>query len=150
MAVSDDTVKTNLVQIGCLELQHLVNTSAVDLVGSLEHFFVVALTTKTSCDELLAVLVQQIKCRLVCACGDFDQLGKAISDLAFWKCLQECEVQEGVHGGVVSAQTVLVVTIVDGDLNTDTGIDQANDGSGNADEVGVSSVCSTCESIVSG
>lgn len=35
MAVCNDTVETNLVQVWCLELQHLVDSSTVDGVGSL-------------------------------------------------------------------------------------------------------------------
>jgi hypothetical protein len=44
---------------------------------------------------------------------------------------------------MISTQPVLVIAVVNGNLDTDTGIDEANDCGGNTDEVGVSSVCST-------
>lgn len=79
-------------------------------------------------------------------CGDLDQLCEAVSDLTLRKGLQECEIQEGVHWGVVCTQTVLVVAVVDGDLDTDTGIDQANDCGWDTDEVCVSPVGGTRKS----
>jgi len=45
-----------------------------------------------------------------------------------------------VHWGVVRSETVLVVAVVDGDLDADTSINQANDSGGNTDEVGIPSV----------
>lgn len=54
-----------------------------------------------------------------------------------------------MHGGVVGTQAVLIVAVVDSDLDTDTGVDQANDCGGNSDEVGVTSVRSTCVSYTS-
>ena len=38
MTVGNDSVKTNLMEIWCLELQHLVDTSSVDFIGSLANF----------------------------------------------------------------------------------------------------------------
>jgi hypothetical protein len=72
----------------------------------------------------------------VAACRDLDQLSKAVSDLCLWESLEEREVEEGVHGCVVSSQTVLVVAIVDGNLDADRGIDQTDDGSGDTNVVG--------------
>lgn len=40
-----------------------------------------------------------------------------------------------------STQTILVVPIVDSDLNRHGGINEADDGGWNADEVGVSAIC---------
>ena len=52
-----------------------------------------------------------------------------------------------MHGGVVCTETVLVVAIVDGNLDGDTSVDEANDGGGNSDEVGVSAVRSASKAI---
>ena len=146
MAVGDDTVKTDLVKIGCLQLQHLVNASTVDGVSSLANLLVVAFATEASSDKLLAVLVKEIECGLVSTCRDLDQLGKAVSDLCLREGLQEREVQEGVHGSVVSTQPVLVIAVVNGDLDTNTGVDKTNDSRGDTDVVGVPAVRSTSES----
>jgi hypothetical protein len=148
VAVGDDTVKTNLVKVGCLQLQHLVDASTVDGVSSLADFLVVALTTEARSNQLLAVLVKKIECGLVSTCRDLDQLGKAVSDLCLGQGLQERKVQEGVDGSVVSTQPVLVVAIVNCNLDTDTGVDEANDSSRNTDEVGVPAVRSASESGV--
>jgi hypothetical protein len=51
-----------------------------------------------------------------------------------------------VHWCMVSTQSVLVVAVVDGDLDTDTGIDQANDGGWDTDVVGSPSVGRTSKS----
>lgn len=122
MTVSDDTVKADFVKVGCLQLQHLVDASTVDGVGSLTNLLVVALTTKAGSDQLLAVLVKKIECGFVSTCRDLDQLGKAVSDLCLGQCLQEREIQEGVDGSVVGTQPVLVVAVVDTDLDAHTSI----------------------------
>ena len=140
MAVGDNTVKTDLVKVRCLELQHLMDTSTVDGVGSLADLLVVAFTTKAGSNQLLAVLVKKIECGPVATCRDLDQLGKAVSDLCLGQSLQEREVQEGVDGSVVSTQPILVVAVVNSDLDADTGIDKTNDCSWNTDEVGVPAV----------
>jgi hypothetical protein len=57
-------------------------------------------------------------------------------EILIWESLEEREVEEGVHGCVVGSQTVLVVAVVDGNLDTDRGIDQTNDGCGDTDIVG--------------
>jgi hypothetical protein len=49
---------------------------------------------------------------------------------------------------VVRSETVLVVAIVNGDLDTDTGVDQANDGGRDTDEVGIPSVGSASKSRI--
>lgn len=50
VAVGNDTVETDLVEVGRLELQHLVDTSTVDLIRCLENLLVVALTTEPRSD----------------------------------------------------------------------------------------------------
>ena len=146
MTVGDDTVKTDLVKVRCLELQHLVDTSTVDGVGSLADLLVVALTTKAGSNQLLAVLVKKIECGLVSTRRDLDQFGKAVSDLCLGQGPQEREVQEGVHRSMVSTQPVLVVAVVNGNLNTDTGVDKTNDCGRNTDVVGAPAVGSTSKS----
>lgn len=149
MAVGNDTVQTNLVEVGCLELQHLEDTSAVYFIRSLSNLWVNTVTAEARCDELLAVLVEQLKRRPVTACGDLDQLCKAVSDLCFGECLQEGEVEECVHWCVVGTESVLVVAVVDGDLDADTGVDEANDSGGNANVVGRPSVGRASKSKIS-
>jgi hypothetical protein len=117
VTVGNDTVKTNLVEVGCLELQHLEDTGAVYLIRCLSHLRVGIVTTEARCDQLLAVLVKKLKCWPVATCGDLDQLSKAVPDLSLRKCLQEREVEECVHWCVVSTKSVLVVAIVNGDLD---------------------------------
>ena len=77
--------------------------------------------------------------------GDLNQLSKSVSDLCLRKCSEESEIKEGLHWSVIGTESVLVVAIVDADLDADTGVNQADDGSGNADVVGSTSVCSACE-----
>ena len=146
VAVGDDTVKTDLVKVRCLELQHLMNTSTVDGVSSLANLLVIALTAEAGSDQLLAVLVKKIECGPVSTCRDLDQLGKAVSDLCLGQGLQERKVQEGVDGSVVSTQPVLVIAVVNSNLDTDTSIDETNDSGRNTDEVCVPAVRGTRES----
>lgn len=42
--------------------------------------------------------------------------------------------------GVVGAETVLILAMVDGDLDGDRGVNEANDRCGDADEIGCSAV----------
>jgi 16S rRNA C1402 (ribose-2'-O) methylase RsmI len=135
-------------EVGCLKLQHLVDTGAVDLIRCLEDFLVVTLTAESRSDQLLAVLVQQVECWLVSTGRNLDQLCETVSYLTLWQGLQEREVKECVHGGVVRSETVLVVAVVDSDLDADTSINQANDGSWDTDEVGVPSVRGASKSTI--
>ena len=146
VTVGNDTIKTNLVEVGCLELQHLVDTCTVNGISSLANFLVITLTAEAGSDQLLAVLVKKIERGLVSTCRDLDQLGKAVSNLRFGQGLQERKVQESVDGSVISTQPVLVVAVVDSNLDTDTGVDEANDGGGNTDEICVPAVRGTRES----
>ena len=84
VTVSDDSVKSDLVQIRSLELQHLVDASTVDGICGLTHLLWCTIhPTKASLDQLLAILVKQIECRKVSTGGDFDQLRKTVADLCF-------------------------------------------------------------------
>lgn len=47
---------------------------------------------------------------------------------------------------MVSTQPVLIVAVVDGNLDTNTGIDKTDDGCGNADVVCAPAVCGTSKS----
>jgi hypothetical protein len=49
---------------------------------------------------------------------------------------------------MVRAQAILVVTVVDCDFNGDGCVNEANDGGGNANVVGVAAVCSAGEAVV--
>lgn len=148
MAICDDSVKTNLVQVGGLKLQHLVDTSPVDRIGGIGNLLRRAIcTAEAGLDELLAVLVQKVEGVKVSASGDLDQLCKSVSDLSLGKRSKESEVEEGVHWCVVGTQAVFVVAVVDSHLDRDRGVDQTNDGSGDTDEVGVSAVRSTSKSV---
>lgn len=148
VTVGNDSVKTNLVEVGGLELQHLVDTAAVDLVSSLANLLGGTLTaTETGLNELLTVLVEQVKGGEVGTGGDLDQLCETVADLGIGKRAEEGEVEEGVHGSVVGTQTVLVVGVVDTNLDRDGSVDKTNNGGGNTDEVGVSAVRSTSETV---
>lgn len=146
VSVGNDSVKTNLVEVGGLKLQHLVDAGSVDGVGSILDFLrgIIA-ATETSGDELLAVLVEKIEGRQVSASRDLDQLCKSVTDLSIRQSAEETKVKEGVHRSVVSTETVLVVAVVDGDLDGDRSINQTDDSGGDTDVVGVSTVCGTSE-----
>jgi hypothetical protein len=148
VTVCDDTVKANLVEVGGLKLQHLKDTGAVYFIRCLSYLRVDIVTTEARGDQLLAVLVEKLESWPVAASGDLDQLCKAVSDLCFRECLEEREVEECVHGCVVSSKSVLVVAVVDGDLDTDASVDQANDCCWNADVVRGPTVSRTSKSGV--
>jgi hypothetical protein len=50
VAVGNDTVETNLVEVRCLKLQHLVDTSAVYFIRCLEDLLVVTLAAEARSD----------------------------------------------------------------------------------------------------
>lgn len=85
VAVGNYSVKANLVEIGCLELQHFVNTSSVDLVGGLSDLIRRTISTaKCGSDQLLAVLVEEIVRGQVSTRRNLDQLSKSVTDLGLW------------------------------------------------------------------
>jgi len=146
VTVGNDTVKADLVEVWSLELQHLKDTSTVDLIGSVVDLLVSAIgTTEASANELLAVLVKQVESWEMATSGDLDQLCESVPDLSLWQSAEEAEVEEGVHWGVVSSQAVLVVAVVDGDLDGDRSVNETNDGGWDTDVVGVATVSSACE-----
>ena len=102
MTVCNNSVQSNLMQVGCLQLQHLVNTFHIDFIGGVTDLLRCAIcTAETSLNELLAILVQQIESGQVRATRDLDQLRKAITDLSCGKGAQEGEVEEGVDGCMI-------------------------------------------------
>jgi len=148
VAVGNDSVKTNFVEVGGLKLQHLVDTSAVDLVGSIANLLGSTITTtEASGDKLLTILVQQVEGVEVGTGGDLDQLCETVADLGIGESAEEGKVKEGVHGSVVGTKTVLVVVVVDANLDGDGSINQTNDSGGHTDEVGVSAVSRTSETV---
>lgn len=97
-------------------------------------------STKFGVNELLAILVQQVKDLKVCTRRNLDELCKSIPDLSNRQGAEESKVQEGVDRSMVGTKAVLVVAVVDGNLDAHTSINQANDSSRHPNEVGVSSV----------
>jgi len=150
VAVGNDAVKTNLVKVGGLELQHLVDSVATELVCSLLDLSrSTVLAAETGGDELGTVLLQKLKGLQVCTSGDLDELCETISDLRLGKCAEEGEVEESLDRSVVGTKTVLVVTVVNGDLDRDRGVNETNDGGGDTNVVRVSAVGSAGETIQS-
>ena len=80
---------------------------------------------------------------------DFDQFCKTVSNLSFRECAEKREVEEGVDGCVISAQSILVVAIVNGHFDRDRSVNQADDSRWNTDEVRVPPICRTCEPMSS-
>ena len=147
VAVCNNTVETDLMKVRGLELKHLVDTSPVDLVGSILDLLLSTIgVAESGVNELLGVLVKKIACGQVSTAGDLDQLCETVPDLRSGKSTEEAEVKEGVDGSVICTKTVLVVGVVDADLDGDGSVNQANDGCGNADKVGVAAVGSACKS----
>jgi hypothetical protein len=163
VTIGNNSIQSDLVQVGRLQAQHLIDTLAVNLyglsvikqptkllhelskgtynIGRLADLIESAIcSTEPRLDQLLAVLVQQVEHLQVGARRDLDELGESVSHLGDRQRAQKGKVQKGVHGGVVCAQAVLVSAIVDGHLDADAGVNETNNGSGNADKVGVASV----------
>src|SRR5690242_8312079 len=68
VAIGNDTIKTDFVKVGRLQLQHLVDASTVDGVSRFTDLLVVTLATEASSNKLLAVLIKKIECGLVSTC----------------------------------------------------------------------------------
>lgn len=120
VAICNYSIKSNLVEVRSLKLQHLVDACFVDRVCSLLDLCRCTITSsESSRDELLTVLVEQVKGRQVGARGDLDKLGKSVSNLGFGQRSEEGKVQECLHGCMVSTQSVLVIAIVDGNFDRD-------------------------------
>ena len=148
MAICNDPIQSDLMQVRRLQLQHLVDPLPVDLIRRLDQLLRTPIrSAKALLNQLLAVLVQQVKGVEMRTRRDLDQLREAVADLSRGQGSQEREVEEGVDWGVVGAQTVLVVAVVDGDLDGDGCVDQSDDRGGDSDEVCVAAVSGTCESV---
>jgi hypothetical protein len=151
VTIRNDTVQANLVEVGSLELQHLVDARAVDLIRSLADLAGLIIdTTKLCRDQPLAELVKEIECAKMGAGGNLDQLCESVSYLPLGQSSKECEVEECVHGRMVRSETVLIVAVVNGDLDANTGINQTDDCRRNSDEVSIPPVCSTGKSTIAG
>jgi hypothetical protein len=62
VTVGNDTVETDLVEVGGLELKHLVDTSPVDLVGSLLHLLLSTVgVAECGVDQLLGIFVEKVE-----------------------------------------------------------------------------------------
>ena len=146
MPISDDSVQADLVQVGGLQLQHLMNTFSVDLVRSLNDILgSTILASKAGVDQLFAVLIEQVEGVEMRAGRDLDKLGEPITDLRHRQGPQEGEVEEGMHWCMVCTKPVLVVAIVDSNLDRHRSVYQTNDSSRHPDEVGVPAIGGTSE-----
>ena len=149
MAVRDDSVQANLVQVWSLKPQHFIYTLSVDLIRSIAYFMRGAVgTPKSRLDELLAVFVQKVEGIKVGACRNFDKFCKAIPNLGSRQCTKESEVEKGVHGSMVCTKAILVIAIIDGNLDRHRGVYQTNDSGRHSDEIGVPAICGTSEPAV--
>lgn len=93
MAICNDSIESNLVEIGRLQLQHLMDAFSIDLVRCVADFIGSAIAaSEPSANELFAILIQEIKGRKMGARGDFDQLGKAVPDLCRGQAAKKGEV----------------------------------------------------------
>lgn len=118
VTVRDNTIQADLMKVRSLELQHLVDTGAIDLVCSLANLIsCIVATAELSRDQPLAELIKEIKCSQMSATGDLDQFCKPIPYLTFRQGTKECEVEESVHRSVISPKTILVVAVVDRDFD---------------------------------
>ncbi len=148
VSVSNDTVESNLMKIWAFQLQHLLDAVLLDLVSRLADLNRSTIpTTKGCADQLLAILVEQIEGAKICTRGDLDQLCETVPDLSLRQSTQEGKIQECLHWGVVSTQTVLVIAIVDGNFDRHGSIDQSNHRSWDPNVVGIAAVGSTCKSV---
>lgn len=87
VTIGNDTVQADLVKVGSLKLQHLVDARAVDLVRSLADIIAcIVTTTKLRLDQLLTELIEEVKCSEVSTAGDLDQLCETVPYLALGQC----------------------------------------------------------------
>lgn len=62
VSICNDTIETDFMQIGSLQLQHLVDPRAIDHIGSLSYLDGSTIrSSKTRRDELFAVLVEEVE-----------------------------------------------------------------------------------------
>ena len=104
MAICNDSIQSDLVQVRRLQLQHLVDALPVNIIRGLDQLLRASIrSAKTLLNQLLAVLVQQVKGVEMRTRRDLDQLREAVADLSRGQGSQEREVEEGVDRGVVGA-----------------------------------------------
>lgn len=92
MTEGDDSVETQLVQVGGLELEHDVDTPLLDFLGGAQEVLGSLLVAVGILDEVLAVLDEQVPDSLVGTGGDLDQFSGTVADLSDRQSLQEREV----------------------------------------------------------
>lgn len=148
VTVRNHSVQSDLMKIWGLESQHFINALPIDFVCSSTDLFRRPIAaSKGGFDKLLAVFVKQVKCLQVGARRYFDQLGKPVSYLGRWQCAKKGKVEEGVDRCMICAESVFVVTIIDCNFNRNRSVNQSDDRSWNADEIGVPAVCCTGKPI---
>lgn len=135
VSVCDDSVKTDLVEIGCLELQHFVDGISVDAIRNLFQSEIGTFsTTEGLADQGLTIGVEKVEGWEMSANGDLDQLREAITDLRDWQSPQEGEVKEGLCWSMIGTKTIFVLRVIDGCLDAHGSINQTDECSRNADE----------------
>jgi len=91
------------------------------------------------------MFIKQVQRLLVRAGRDLDEFRESVADLSSRECSQERKVQEGMHGGMVGSQAVLVLAIIDGHFDGHGRINESNDSSRDTDVVCVSAIRGACE-----
>ena len=147
MSISNHAIQPNLVEIGCLELQHLEDSVLIDLIRSFMDFLCGAIcAAEASGDKLLAVFVQEVKGGFVRAHRNFDQLCKSISNLRRGQGTEETKIEECVNGGMVGSQAILIIPVIDSDFDRHRRVNEADNGRRYANVIRVSTISCTCES----
>jgi hypothetical protein len=104
MTICNDPIQSDLMQVWRLQLQHLMDPLPVDLIRSFDQLLRTPIrSAKTLLNQLLAVLVQQVKGVEMRTSRDLDQLRETVADLSRGQGPQEREVEESVDRGVVGA-----------------------------------------------
>lgn len=148
MAIGDDPVKTNLMQIGSLQLEHLKDSIPVDLIRSFLNLSILdGRAPELGLDQPLTEFIEQIECWQVSTTRDLDQLGEAVSNLSLGQGSQESKIKKRVHGCMVGTESVLVVAVVHSYLDADAGVNQADDGCWDANVVRVATISGTGKSV---
>ena len=97
MAVGNDSVEHDLVEVRCFESQHLKDGIIANLIRNLLEFRIAIWRAAKSCgNEIFTVSIQKIKCWQVSTRTDLDDLCKAIADLSDGQSTKKSEVKECV------------------------------------------------------
>ncbi len=146
VAVCDNSVQANLMQIWRLKFQHFMDALLVNLVRSIKDFNRSTISaSEARFNELLAICIEEIECVQMRACRDLNELRKAVPNLRCWERAKKGEVKERMHRSMVRSQAVFVVAVVDCNFDRHRGVNQTDDGRRNPNEVGVSAICSASE-----